>query len=102
METVFLSYSFRDQDRELVKYVEGIIESHGLKSVAGDVAGGNALDPEIEKMIKESDALVAVATPRDPVAGTARFTTHPWVLSELQCARDNQKPSIALRHKDVD
>src|SRR5947209_6281659 len=62
METVFLSYSFRDQDRELVKYVEGIIESHGLKSVAGDVAGGNALDPEIAKMIKEADALVAVAT----------------------------------------
>ena len=55
METVFLSYSFRDQDRELVKYVEGIIESHGLKSVAGDVAGGNALDPEIAKMIKEGE-----------------------------------------------
>jgi len=36
METVFLSFSFRDEDRELVKLVEGMIESHGLRPVTGD------------------------------------------------------------------
>jgi hypothetical protein len=102
METVFLSFSFRDEDRELVKLVEGMIESHGLKPVTGDSLGGNVLSQAISDMISEADALVAVATPRDPIAGTNRFVTHPWVLAELNDARSKKKPAIAFRHIDVD
>jgi hypothetical protein len=102
METVFLSFSFRDEDRELVKYVEGIIESHGLKPVTGDALGGGVLTQAIQDMITEADALVAVATPRDPIAGTNRYRTHPWVLDEMKYALARKKPAIAFRHHDVD
>lgn len=102
METVFLSFSFRDDDRELVKHVEGIIESHGLKPITGDVGGGETVSDAVADLIAEADALVAVATPRDAIAGTNRFTTHPWVEDELKYARAKKKPAIALRHQDVD
>ena len=102
METVFLSFSFRDDDRDLVKLVEGVIESHGLKPVTGDSLGGGVLTPAVEDMINEADALVAVATPRDPIPGTNRFVTHPWVLDELKYARARKKPAIAFRHDAVD
>jgi hypothetical protein len=102
METVFLSFSFRDEDRELVKLVEGMIESQGLKPVTGDSLGGAVVSQAISAIISEADALVAVATPRDPIPGTNRFVTHPWVLAELNDARSKKKPAIAFRHIDVD
>src|SRR4051794_2708610 len=102
METVFLSFSFRDEDQELVKYVQGLIESHGLKAVTGDAIGGGALEDAIEQDIDQADALVAVATPRDRIVDSTRFTTHPWVLKELKYARKKKKPAIAFRHISVD
>lgn len=101
LDTVFLSYSFRDEDRDLVRDVSAVLESHDLRVVTGDIAGGGALTPEVIKLIDGCDALVAVATPRDPIAG-GKFSTHPWVDDELKHARDRGKNAIALRHNQVE
>jgi len=94
MRTVFLSCHFGDSDRGLMRQIEGLLESHGLRVVTGEELGGGALTPEIMKRIEQSDALVALMTKRSnpPDYGG----THPWVVDEFKYAMGLQKRAIAL------
>ena len=84
MRTVFLSCHFGDADRDLMRQVEGLLESHGLRVITGEEPGGGPLTPAVMKRIAESDALVALMTKRNnpPDYGG----THPWVVDDLKYA----------------
>ncbi len=62
MKRVFLSFSFRQEDRDLVHDVEQLLASHDLAVLTGRVTGGGQLTEEIMKRIQSCDALVALAT----------------------------------------
>lgn len=100
MERIFLSFSFRDQDRELASQAERLLNSHGITVITGRRLGGEALTPAIQQRINECDGLVALLTRRDQLAGGG-WTTHNWVRDELTFARDHDKRTIALVEKDV-
>ena len=82
MKKVFLSFSFRDEDRPLVSAVEQLLSSHELMSVTGKKLGGGPLTPTVMHRIEECDALIALLTRRDEKA-IGGWTTHDWVRDEL-------------------
>jgi hypothetical protein len=94
MRTAFLSCHFGDPDRELVRQVETLLESHGLRVVIGEELGGGSLTPEVMGRIEKSDALVALMTKRSvpPDYGG----THPWVVDEFKHAKSRSISAIAL------
>jgi hypothetical protein len=95
MKTVFLSFSFRDDDRDLVSGVERLLASHDVRAVNGRRLGGEALTPAVMTRIEECDGCVALMTRRDQLAAGG-WTTHPWVDDELKHARGRNLPGIAL------
>ncbi len=94
MRTAFLSCHFGDSDRELVRQVETLLESHGLRVITGEELGGGSLTPEVMGRIEKSDALVALMTKRSvpPDYGG----THPWVVDEFKHAKSRSISAIAL------
>jgi hypothetical protein len=53
------------------------------------------------RMIDASDALVALMTKRDELAG-GRWTTHSWVRDELNHARGKEIPAIGMVEQGVE
>ena len=51
MKNIFLSFSFRDADRELVAQVEQLLASHNIAVVTGRRLGGGQLTPEVMQRI---------------------------------------------------
>lgn len=94
MRTVFLSFHFDDADEKLARHVEGLLSSHGLRVLTGQVLGGGGLTPEVMSRIAKSDALVALMTKR--AAPPDYGGTHPWVVDEFKHAKGLSKPAIAL------
>jgi len=100
---VFLSYSFSAHgDRPLVSEIEDVIRSHGIRLVTGRSLGGGPLTGEIRRRILTCNALVALASRREPAAAPGKWRTHPWVRDEVQFARDHDKPAMVLFETEVE
>jgi hypothetical protein len=93
MESVFLSYSFRETPRAFRSAISSVLDDHEIRPVIGEVLEGRELTPAIRLLIEEADAFVSVWTPESP---SLRPT--PWVYRELRFARELKKPNIALKH----
>lgn len=98
---IFLGFSFRDEDKDLVEQIGQLITSHLVHVETGERLGGEQLTPTVQDRIKNSDALVAVLTRRDSKQDR-KWTTHQWVLDEMGYARANGKKAIALVEQGVD
>jgi hypothetical protein len=90
MESVFISYKFRDSDRQVAANVKRLVQSHLLTPQDGEDLGGEQLWAEVDRRIQSAEALVALfLLPHDP-------TDHTWLRTEYDRACDNKKPVIAL------
>jgi hypothetical protein len=102
MPKIFIAFSFRNEDRALANQIDRLLASHSVRSVNGERLGGEEVTPEVKKLIGECDGLVALLTKRDKVAKKNIWRTHEWVKYELDHARDNRVPAIALVEKGVE
>nr|WP_315393987.1 hypothetical protein [uncultured Duganella sp.] len=103
MQRVFLSYTYAphpdhaDDLSNLEKKVRRVIDAMGLRVIDGQHLGGRLLDEEIQKRIREADALIALYTPQaDPRDGTACIPR--FVDSEFQHARAIGKATFRVQH----
>ncbi len=94
MRTAFIGFNF-ERDRALAGHVEALLESHGIRSVTGEVLGGGALTPAIVKRIAQADGFIGLLTAREPT-GNGEYSTHSWVHDELVVAKTKRKPAVAL------
>jgi hypothetical protein len=101
MIKLFLAYSFRDEDKELVSYIEQVLASHGLERPRNDRLGGEEITSAVQRLIDDSDALIALLTRRDRKTNGS-WTTHDWVKDELTYARSRGKKGIALIENQVE
>ena len=101
MKKLFLSYHFGDEDRSLVSQVERLLASHHLFVVTGQRLGGEALTPAVMQRIESCDGLVSLLTRREQKT-SGGWTTHQWVINELNHARSKQIRAIALVEDGVD
>jgi hypothetical protein len=103
MERVFLSYSFRDEDREPARWARTLLESHGVRASTGEVLGGGALSDEVKRRIDAADGFVGIWTRRDSLGGDPEvFRTSNWLVQEATYARAKAKPTIVLVEDGVD
>jgi hypothetical protein len=100
LNKIFLSFSFRDADRELVGMVDQLVMSHQLTRVTGRRLEGQNLTDAIREKINNSDGLIALLTRRDARADGG-WTTHDWVRDELNFARQAEIPAIAMLEDGV-
>ena len=100
MKKIFLSFSFRDADRELVGMVDQLVMSHQLTRETGRRLEGQDLTDAIREKINQADGLIALLTRRD-LRDDGNWTTHDWVRDELNFARQAKLPAIALLEDGV-
>lgn len=94
MESVFVSYKFRDSDRQVAVDVKRLVTSHLLSPQDGEDLGGAQLWTEVSKRIRSADALVALfLLPHDP-------TDHTWLRTEYDHGCDSDRRVIAVVEKD--
>lgn len=97
---IFLAYAFRDEDKECVNNLKELLTSHGIEILTGENLGGEELTPAVMEEIEKADALVAVLTQRQSLKDGG-WTTHPWVVDELNHAYAKGKMAIALIENDI-
>jgi|CXWL01.1.fsa_nt_gi hypothetical protein len=98
---VFLGFSFRDEDKEIVELVGQLIASHLIYYQTGERLGGEQLSPAVQHRIERCDALIGIVTRRDQLPN-GKWRTHPWVHDEIGWARGKNKKVIALVEQDVE
>ena len=101
MKTVFVAFSFREEERFLVSTIDHLAASHFIKVVTGEDLGGEQLTPAVQKRIDQSDGLIGLLTRRDEKT-SGGWTTHQWVQDELAYARTKGKLGIALIEEGVE
>lgn len=97
---IFLSYSFRAEDKELAGQIKENLEAFDFQVVTGKHLGGEGLESEISERIDGVDALITLLTLRSE-ADERNESTHDWVKWELQHAREKKKFAIVMREKGV-
>lgn len=98
---IFLGFSFREDDKEIVELVDQLIASHAVRIQTGERLGGEQITPAVQQRIEACDALVGVLTRRD-LRQDGKWTTHQWVLDEISWARGKNKKVIALIEQGVE
>lgn len=105
MKHVFLSYTYRPHPAyaaeidDLQRTVRRVIEAMDLRVIDGMDLGGRPLDQEIDKRIRNADALIALVTPQADAAGNE--TLPEFVGTEFQTARTLDKPRFRVLHKEL-
>ncbi len=89
---VFVGYGYNERDTWIETLILPLIEAFGSEPVHGKTVFGGALANEVVQLIRASDAMIGFTTRRDEIGG-GRFSTHPWVVSELNAAF-SQNPGI--------
>lgn len=98
---IFLGFSFRNEDKDIVEQAGQLITSHLVDVETGERLAGEQLTPAVQQRIMNSDALVAILARRDSKQD-GKWTTHQWVFDEMGYARANNKNAIALVEEGIE
>jgi hypothetical protein len=104
---IFVGYGYNPRDQWVETFIFPLVKALGCEVVHGKIAYGAALSDEVLRLIRESDALLAFTTRRDPAGndqnGQPRFSTHPWVIQELTAAlaQNPPLPFVEIREDGV-
>lgn len=100
-KSVFLSYSFRQEDKELVEGLEKLLESAGYIVITGEKNRMGSISKKIMNQIKEAENFLVVMTRRDK-KDNGKYTTSSWILEEKGAAIALGKPCLMLIEEGVD
>ena len=105
MQNIFLSFRFREKDallvRPTVQALETLLESFDIRAITGQYLAGEPLTAAIKARIKACGGCIALLTPDGPKRG-GKYAAHGWALGEINYARANDIPAIALVHHEVE
>ena len=102
METIFVAFGFSEPNRLLVREIEQLCFSQGVRLISGETMGGASLGPSIRQRIRECDGLIAIATRDQPLDGTGKWAASQWVRDEFGQAVGASMPTIALVEEGVE
>ena len=83
--TIFLAYSYREDDDEFVSGFKELLENKGYKVIDGKADRLGSISDAIIEKIQISDIAVIVMTKRDKKEN-GKFTTAAWLLEEKGAA----------------
>jgi len=90
VESVFVSYKFRDSDRQVASDVKRLVKSHLLAWQDGEDLGGASLWTGVSQLVRSNDALIALFLLSEDPTGQA------WIRTEYDHACDNDRRVIAV------
>jgi hypothetical protein len=106
MNKVFIAFPFNPRAgssvHEAVAAIGRLIASHSLVPLTGESLGGDALTPAVQRLIAQSDALIALLTREKKIAGRNKRIPSQWVRDEITAARASGKSAIALVEPGVE
>ncbi len=106
MNKVFIAFPFNPRGgaavHEVVAAIGRLMVSHSLVALTGESVGGDALTPAVQRLIAQSDALIALLTRERKIAGRNKWLPSQWVRDEITAARAKGKPAIALVEPGVE
>jgi hypothetical protein len=97
---VFVGFGYNDRDRWIEAQVFPILEAMAFTVHDGKDLYGELLQPEIQRLITQSDAAIGFLTLREG-QGDADFNSHIWVRDEMVYALGLKKPVILIREQGV-
>lgn len=90
----------------MAEKIKQLLELEGFKClVAEDEPNTGALKEKIEKLIDESDGVIAIASRDEKLDGKDEWTTSNWIHQEIAYAKAKNKPMLifyetGLSHKE--
>lgn len=93
---VFVGYGYNERDKWIEDRVFPILRCVGFTIVHGKDMHGLQLQPEVTRLLDQSDAAIGFFTIREG-QGDADFTSHIWVRDEMMYAIAKGKPIIAVK-----
>jgi len=99
--SVFLSYSFNDQDKELVSGFIELLKASDIEVITGLKNPIGSLSQSIISKIRDSRVFIVVMTKRDSKVN-GKFTTSSWLLEEKGVAIAFEKPCLMLVENEID
>jgi hypothetical protein len=101
---VFLSRGLSPEDRAIGDPIAKIIRELGFQTITVGIevkAPEEEVPETVKKEIKNSDALIAIATPRFMDAFTELWKTLEWLHAEIGIAFGIDKPLLILKDRQV-
>ena len=97
---VFISRSLRPEDAPVASHIEDMIRLWGFETTTVGIDRFSE-DPmripdNIKKAIEESDAFIAICTPRDYRSQERAYRTLPWIHVESAIAFKSDKPLLFI------
>jgi hypothetical protein len=99
--SVFLSFSYRETDKELAAGVKLLLTTYGFTVITGENNDIGSLSQSILTKIKQSQKILVLMTRRDQKNNNL-FTTSSWLLEEKGAAIALGKPCLMMVESDVD
>ena len=99
--SIFLSYSFSSQEKELVDGFKELLELSDFNVLTGEKNPIGSISKSIMHKIQKAEKFVVIMTKRDKKEN-GKFTTSSWLLEEKGVAIAYKKPSIIFVEKDID
>lgn len=101
---IFVSYSFREENKWVDDYVIPLIRCFGHEPVTGRILDGAAIPDEVRRLIKLSRRVLCFVTRDKPLYKYGIVMGHKppdWVRDELMLGRGAEKATIEFREKGV-
>jgi hypothetical protein len=102
---IFVSYSFRDENRWVEDFVVPLIACFGHVPVTGRILDAGPLDEEVKQKIRQCKRVLCFVTrarPRRDAAGVITDYEPPdWVRDEMFLARGAERDALEFRERGV-
>jgi len=98
---MFLSCSFHDEDKNLVRFFESLCNGLGIQCIFGDKGFAETVQEMVVRRISDSDAFLAIASRRDEIS-PGNFSMPKAVNEEITVASTIKKPTLIFAEEGVD
>lgn len=100
-KSIFLSFSYADQDRELVDGLRQLLSASGHIVITAEKNPMGSLSRSILQKIREAEKFLVVMTCRDKKEN-GKYTTSAWLLEEKGAAIALGKPFLMMVEEGID
>ncbi len=97
----FLSCSFVAEDRPLIDFFSRLIRSFDIEPLTYDFQEVGHLPEKVKERIVTADCLIAIATRRSKLEGSAAWSCPDWIQHEIALANAYKKPIAILLEEGV-
>lgn len=98
---IFVSKSFEDNDKEINKYFENILNALNIEFINAEKYAGIPIENKVEDLISKCDFLIGIYVKRYENAEKGRVLTSQWLIRETHFAKAKGAKLIILVEEGV-